>query len=104
MPRKQTSTSLSDLLPKVLQKLSSHPRPSREEIDELWQRLVGKQAAHYSWPRRLVRGRLIVEVENSGWMFTLNQKRMELLQGLVQSLGKEVIQSLSFRIGERKDV
>lgn len=103
MPQKQTSTSLGDLLPKVLQKLSSHPRPSREAIDKVWRRLVGKQAAHYSWPRRLVRGRLIVEVENSGWMFTLNQKRVELLHELIQSMGKDVIQSLSFRIGERKD-
>ena len=103
MSRKKTAVSVGDLLPKVLRKMEADPRPSREEMDEVWQRAAGKEAARSSWPRRLVRGRLIVEVENSGWMYTLHRQKTELLQKLIELLGQTRIQSLSFRIGERKD-
>lgn len=77
--------------------------PSQEEIVGLWRRLVGEEAARHSWPRRLTQQRLIVEVENSGWMYTLGSRKAQLLEGLVELLGAGRVRQLSFRIGERKD-
>ncbi len=72
-------------------------------MQEVWERLVGKEAAKHSWPRQLTRGRLLVEVENSGWMYNLSLKKNQLLQGLVELLGASRMKELSFRMGESKD-
>ena len=79
-------------------------RPSQEEIGGIWERLVGQEAAQHSWPRRLTGKRVVVEVENSGWMYTLNLKKQLLLRGLIEQLGAARVEELSFRIGEKKDV
>ncbi len=94
---------IGDLLKKVLHGLQKNSRPSIEEIQEIWGRVAGRKAAGHSWPRRLERGRLIVEVENSGWIYTLNIRKAQLMQGLVELLGADRLRILSFRIGEKKD-
>lgn len=83
--------------------LYTEPRPFKEAIDQVWARLVGKEVAQHSWPRSLSRGRLLVEVENSGYLFTLSLKKNELLQGLIELLGANRVRSLSFRMGEGQD-
>ncbi len=47
--------------------------------------------------------RLVVEVENSGWMYTLGMERTQLLEGLLELMGAGKVRELSFRIGERRD-
>lgn len=103
MRRPKAPSPVAELLPGILAGLSGAGRPSIEAIEGIWKRLVGEKATRHSWPRRLVSGRLIVEVEDSGWMYTLNLKRTQLLQGLIELLGAHQVKNLSFRIGERKD-
>ena len=64
---------------------------------------MGKEASLHSWPRRLRESRLLVGVENSGWMYLLRLKKEALLQGLVELLGASRVRELRFRMGERKD-
>lgn len=78
-------------------------KPSREEMADLWKRLVGEEAARHSWPRRLLGRRLVVEVENSGWMYALGMKKGHLVEGLIELLGASRVRGLVLRIGERKD-
>ncbi|MBI3317655.1 MAG: DUF721 domain-containing protein [Candidatus Omnitrophica bacterium] len=101
--RKSQATPLADLLPGVLQSLRPDTRPSLERIEQVWRRIAGEKAASHSWPRSLQRGRLLVEVENSGWMYTLSPRRPQLLQGLIEWLGAGRVRDLSFRIGEPTD-
>lgn len=72
-------------------------------IQGIWERLVGKEAAQHSWPRTLKGGRLLVEVENSGWMYTLRLKKTPVLEGLIELLGASRVRMLGFRMGERRD-
>lgn len=62
---------------------------------------MGQKAARHSWPIALSKGMLMVAVDSSGWMYTLSQKRQELLEGLAELLGMHQIKGLSFRIGEK---
>lgn len=93
--------SLGKIVGPLLQKMHLEARPSREHVDRVWRRLVGQEAARHSWPSVLSKGRLVVSVDSSGWMYTLAQKRQELLEGLVELLGMHQMKSLSFRIGEK---
>lgn len=94
---------LSELLPGVLRTLGAAVRPPMEEVAAVWERLAGEEAARHSWPRKLVQGRLTVEVENSAWMYVLGMKKIEFLEGWMELMGAARVRTLSFRMGERKD-
>jgi len=71
-------------------------------MGEVWQRLVGEEGAQHSWPNRLMGRKLVVEVENSGWMYMLGLRKTELLEGLVELLGASRVRALVLRIGEKQ--
>lgn len=96
-------TPLSALLPGVLRQLQGEERLSLEQIGAAWERLVGSEASKHSWPRRLVGSGLAVEVENSGWMYELNLRKTDLLEGLIELLGAGRVRRLTLRMGEKKD-
>ena len=100
---KAASTPIQKILSGLLHKLHAEGRPSLEEVTETWKRLVGEEAAQYSWPCRLNRQRLVVEVENSGWMHALRMKKDQLQEGLIELMGAGRVSQLSFRIGEKRD-
>lgn len=102
-PHSSNVTPIESVLAGLVEKLQGGGRPSQEEIASVWRRLVGEEAAQHSWPRRLAQQRLIVEVENSGWMYALGTKKAQLLEGLVELMGAGRVRQLSFRIGEGKD-
>ena len=98
-----TPLPVTRLLSGLLRKMQLEGRPSLEEVTDIWERLVGKEAALASWPRRLNRQRLVVEVENSGWMHELRMRKLQLQEGLIELMGAGRVKELSFRIGEKKD-
>lgn len=99
--RSSGAEPLSSVLAGVLRRVQGGGKPSLEEISAVWKRLVGEEGARHSWPRRLVDRRLVVEVENSGWMYTLGMKRAQLVEGLIELLGVGRVRALTLRIGER---
>ncbi len=100
MPKNRKTYRVRDVVADVLKKMYADAKPSYEDTRAAWRRLVGEKAALRSWPKRLIRGNLLVEVENSGWMFALNLKKEQLLEGLVELLGAHRVKGLTFRIGE----
>lgn len=102
-PKTRAPAEISSILSGVLRKVQKGGKLSLEEMAEVWRRVVGTEAAQHSWPRRMVGGRLVVEVENSGWMYALGLKRAQLVEGLMELLGAGRVKTLSLRIGERKD-
>ena len=105
MRKAQTAPSapISTILSGLLRKLQAEGRPSVEEVAQTWKRLAGDEAAEHSWPRRLNRQRLVVEVENSGWMHALRMRKAQLQEGLIELMGEGRVKELLFRIGERRD-
>ncbi|MGD0364630.1 MAG: DUF721 domain-containing protein [Bryobacteraceae bacterium] len=72
------------------------------DIDELaraaWPMAVGKKVAARTRPARMVRTRLIVEVEDLVWkkqLFTLSK---QILANLERHLGQGIVDDLEFRI------
>lgn len=99
----RATTQLSSVLQSVLKNLRDDSRVSKEQIQGVWKRLVGEEASLHSWPRRLNRGRLLVEVDSSSWMYALNLQKGYLVEGLVELMGAKLVRQLSFRIGESED-
>ena len=67
-----------------------------------WPRSVGKTIAAHTRVARMVRTRLVVEVEDHIWQLQLNAIRFQILRSLEKSLGHGVVQDLEFRIVPRR--
>lgn len=67
-----------------------------------WARSVGKTIAAHTRAARMVRKRLIVEVEDHVWQLQLNALRGQILRSLERNLGEDVVEDVEFRIVPRR--
>jgi hypothetical protein len=72
---------------------------SHEQVAcSVWARAVGKKIASHSRAARLVRTRLVVEVEDKVWRTQLMSLSGHILHNLEKSLGRGAVQELEFRV------
>ncbi|NQU73587.1 MAG: DUF721 domain-containing protein [Candidatus Omnitrophica bacterium] len=94
---------IKDVVNKVIADLSNSAskehRPSAEEIKRLWKQAVGKMASQRSRPVSLKKGKLVVHVEDSSFLYNLTLRKREILKNLAKDL-ENGIQDIQFRIGE----
>jgi hypothetical protein len=62
-----------------------------------WGMAAGKKIAEHTRPTRLVRGTLVVEVEDFVWQKQLNTLRHFLLRNLHKELGEPLVTEIDFR-------
>jgi hypothetical protein len=67
-----------------------------------WAAAVGKKIATHTRPARLVRNRLIVEVEDRVWQRQLFALTSHILRNLEKSLGAGMIEDVEFRVVPRR--
>lgn len=75
-------------------------------IEELacaaWPDAVGKKVAGHTRAARLVRTRLVVEVEDHTWQRQLFSLTRQILRNLDRSLGSGLVDDLEFRVVPRR--
>jgi hypothetical protein len=79
----------------------SHLRDSCDSGDIVcaaWSRAVGKKVAAHSRAAKLVRDRLVVEVEDWLWQRNLMGLSRQILKNLEQALGPGIVADIEFRI------
>ena len=67
-----------------------------------WPLAAGKYTAHKTRATSLVRGTLVVEVEDMVWQRQLNTLRHHLLRNLHKEMGEAVVTEIDFRPMPRK--
>jgi predicted nucleic acid-binding Zn ribbon protein len=99
-PRPDRAQPLSDLLPKVMQKLGLKERLQESEVIGAWKALVGDFIAAHSAPVALHEGILYVRVLQPALHYELERvNKPEILRKLKQRFGARVIRDLRFRLG-----
>jgi Dna[CI] antecedent, DciA len=84
---------------KILAKIKNSDTISPEELARAaWAATVGKRIAAKATPKALVRGSLIVEVEDAVWQKQLFHLRHDILAKLTSVIGGTVVTGLEFRI------
>ncbi|HUB83801.1 MAG TPA: DUF721 domain-containing protein [Bryobacteraceae bacterium] len=68
----------------------------------VWPQAVGKKIATHTRAAKLVRTRLVVEVEDSTWQRQLNALSKRIVWNLEQSLGKGIVEDIEFRVVPRR--
>jgi predicted nucleic acid-binding Zn ribbon protein len=61
-----------------------------------WDSVVGKEIALHTEPERIVKGTVIVKVDNDVWRNELTFFKNEIIQKLNQKIGKRLIQEIKF--------
>lgn len=86
--------------------ISELGKKEKEETDILktWEKTVGKKGAEHTKPVFLKTKKLIVNVDNSSWLYTLTTEKNKLIKEFNKNLGKrDKIKQLQFRIGNIKE-
>lgn len=83
----------------ILAKIKNSDTISPEDLARAaWRATVGKRIAAKASPKALVRGSLIVEVEDAIWQKQLFHLRFDILAKLTQVIGGGTVTALEFRI------
>jgi hypothetical protein len=84
---------------KILAKIKNNDTISPEELARAaWPATVGKRIAAKALPKALVRGSLIVEVEDGVWQKQLFHLRFDILAKLTSIIGGGIVTDVEFRI------
>jgi hypothetical protein len=67
-----------------------------------WPDAVGKQLAAHTRAARMVRSRLVVEVEDATWQRQLFTLSRQILGNLEKSLGRGLVEDVEFRVVPRR--
>lgn len=67
---------------------------------ELFVKLLDRRSRTHVKPISIKEGELVVNVDSSAWLYTLNTRKPRMLSELKETLGDKEIVDLRFRIGE----
>lgn len=83
-------------------KLPAGTLSAEEWVCAVWPQAVGKIIAAHTRPARMVRTRLVVEVEDSDWQRQLNRLSRDIVEKLEKTLGKGLVEDLEFKVLPRR--
>ncbi len=63
-----------------------------------WKKAVGKRLGECTRAVKLVRGRLVVEVEDETWRKNLWSLRYQILKNLEKAIGPDIVSDVEFRV------
>ena len=76
---------------------------SAEELAcAVWPQAVGKKVAAHTRAARLVRTRLVIEVEDVTWQRQLNALSRHIVSNLGKAMGAGMVEDLEFRVVPRR--
>lgn len=108
MVDKSEAQPLRDIINKVISSLNSdgeggkEERLTKERIGELWRNAAGRTAGRHSRPVSLRKGKLVVVVGESSFLYDLTLRKKEILKNLSGELGGR-IKEIQFRIGDTSE-
>jgi predicted nucleic acid-binding Zn ribbon protein len=91
---------LEGVLKDIISSLGGKGKFTQEDLGAAWEAVVGKTAATHSKPKTLKGPRLVVNVDESGWLYELTIQKKSILVKLSTELKSKRIKDITFRIGE----
>jgi len=98
--RNKRTEKLSVTIEKVLSSLGLGSRLKEYSILGRWDKIVGEVISRHARPIGLRSGKLSVVVDSPVWKAELVMHAPTIIEKVNQSIGREAVQDISFRIGE----
>jgi predicted nucleic acid-binding Zn ribbon protein len=87
---------IRDILEKFFRSLGVEERLEENLAFAYWDSVVGKEIANHTEPEKIVKGTVMVKVDNDVWRNELSFFKHEIIQKLNQKIGKKIIQEIKF--------
>lgn len=87
---------ISEILEKLFRSLGVENRIEENLAFAYWDSVVGKEIAVHTEPEKIVKGTVIVRVDNDVWRNELTFYKHEIIQKLNEKIGKRIIQEIKF--------
>ncbi len=100
--RRATPLPIGEILKSVVENLNQRKDQGIARIGSSWPKIAGTKFARHSRPAGFKKGLLIINVDESAWLYQMNLQRERLLKNLQARLEEENIQTIKFRIGAVK--
>lgn len=92
---------LDGLVKDIITKWRKEKKEKGIDLMAAWKKAAGAKASRRSRPIRMDRGRLLVNTDNSGWLYELTLKKKEILKRLNCAIkGRKKVREIRFRIGD----
>ena len=99
--KEQNSRPIKDTVESILNHLKKKSLIKKEEIITAWNKIVDKKIKNHTRPIKLRDNILIVNIENSNWLFELETRyKEEILNKLRDEIKKIEIKDIRFRRGD----
>ena len=98
----RTKNPLEGVLKNIISSLGGKGKFTEEDLVAAWEVAVGERAASHSRPMALIGSRVVINVDDSGWLYELTIQKKELLKKLSEELKTKRVKDMTFRIGEIK--
>jgi len=99
---KKRTSAIGDILKKVVKNLGGKKRLTEEEFFKIWEEAAGKKAASHTRPVSFRKAGLIVNVDDSGWLYELTINKKEILKKFASGINGKPLKDIRFRIGQIK--
>ena len=91
--------TLKDILKKVITRLEQREK-EEQGFFKAWEKAVGEQAAEHTKLILVKNKRLIINVSDSAWLYTLAMEKTKIIEKLnLDTNNKKQIKEIQFRIG-----
>ncbi len=87
---------IREILEKFFKSIGVEERLEENLAFAYWDSVVGKEIATHTEPQKIVKGTVIVKVDNDVWRNELSFFKHEIIQKLNQKIGKKIIQEIKF--------
>ena len=91
--------SLGSILKGVISGLSKK-KLAEDRLRRAWRSAVGKKGASHTRLAAVRKSKLIVNVNDSGWLYELTLKKKKLIKKLEEKIEGKKIKDIRFRIGD----
>jgi predicted nucleic acid-binding Zn ribbon protein len=100
--RKKSSKpeGIGGIINQVINKLDAKAHGEQEKIVAAWYKATAPEALFHTKPVAIKKNILTIEVDSSTWLYMLNLKKKNILNGMRVALGETKIEDIRFRMGE----
>jgi hypothetical protein len=102
MKRDGFPSPVSEVLGRIFSRRGIDKKMKEMSVLKLWKEVVGKKIDKHTYPFSVKKGKLFVQVDNSGWLVQLTYLKDEIMAELNKKEGGKLINDIYFRLGEIK--
>jgi len=103
MKRDGFSSSVPEVLKRVLVRRGMERRIKELWILPQWREIVGEKISQHTQPITVKKGNLFVRVDNSGWLTQLTYLKEKIISQINQREASNLIKNIYFHLGEIKE-